>query len=116
MLNNILSGWRPAITKIFITLGIVGLLMVCLPVIAAAFFVDHKWECANTKLLQEGLEINGEKIIASGTVFEDNLIMTFWTSPDGDWTILVTPRSTPELSCITLYGNKLRTLKLKTYI
>jgi hypothetical protein len=116
MLNNILSGWRPAITKIFAIIGVVSLLAVCVPVIAAAFFVENKWECAKTSLLQEGLEINGEKIIASGTVFNEALVMTFWANPEGEWSILVTPISEPEHSCITLYGTKFRTLKLKTFI
>lgn len=107
MLNNILSGCRPAITKLAIGGILLFLLAKCIPVLAAVA-VDSKWTCAPTKEIIEALSQNGEEIIATGAV-EEVLFMTFWANRTSrDWTLVVTSKESAEVSCVVLYGTKLR--------
>jgi hypothetical protein len=108
MLNNILNGWRPAITKLAIGGILLFLLVKCIPVLAAVA-VEAKWTCGPTKEVIETLTQSGEEIIATGAV-EEVLFMTFWANRSTrDWTLVVTGKENSEVSCVVLYGTKLRT-------
>jgi hypothetical protein len=115
MHNNIQSGWRPAITKIILTAGLVYLILFCASIISAALVIESKWTCGATKEVYESLSRNGEEIVATGTV-DDRFVMTFWTNSDADWSLVVTSVKTFEASCVVIYGNNHRKLRAKTYI
>lgn len=107
MLNNILNGWRPLITKLAIVCVLLFLLAKCIPVLAAVA-VDSKWTCGSTKEVIETLSQAGEEIIATGSV-EEVLFMTFWANrATKDWTLVVTGKENVEVSCVVIHGTKLR--------
>lgn len=115
MLNNIPSGWRPAITKIAIVCGLIYLISVCIPVLASAFSVESKWVCGPSAEVGEALSKNNEDVIATGVVGKNDFVMTFWASRSGDWTLVATGKD-GELSCVVVYGKGLRTMQTKTFI
>jgi hypothetical protein len=110
MLNNILNGWRPLITKLAVIGILLYLVAKCIPVLAASVVVDSKWTCGPSKEVGEALSSNGEDIIATGTV--DNLfVMTFWANRDTrEWTLVLTDNNNREISCVVVYGSKLKTI------
>ena len=114
MLNNILNGWRPAITKLILALAGLYLVALCLPVLAKTFLADSKWVCSSTKEVKEALGNNGEKIIGLGKVQED-VLMSFWYGKDGDWTVVAT-HADSEKSCIVLFGKNFVPINPKDYI
>lgn len=110
MLNNILNGWRPLITK----LAIIGILLYLLakgiPVLAASVVVDSKWTCGPSKEVGEALTTNGEDIIATGVV-DDLFVMSFWANRETrEWTLVLTDNKNRDISCVVAYGSKLRTI------
>ena len=108
MLNNILNGWRPAITK----LTIIGLLLyfIAKSVLASSIIVESKWACGASLEVGEALHDGGEEIIATGAV-DDLFIMSFWANKTTrEWTLVLTDNKKRELSCIVAYGSKLRTI------
>lgn len=108
MLNNILNGWRPAITK----LTIIGLVLyfVAKSVLASSIIVDSKWACGASLEIGEALGSSGEEIIATGAV-DDMFIMSFWANrTTREWTLVLTDNGNRELSCVVAYGSKLRTV------
>ena len=109
MLNNILNGWRTLITKLAIASLLLYLIIKCIPVLAAVT-VDSKWTCSESKEIVDVLVSSGEEIIATGAV-DEILVMTFWTNRSTkDWTLVLTSDKTREISCIVIYGNKLKTI------
>ncbi|CAB4241887.1 hypothetical protein UFOVP71_425 [uncultured Caudovirales phage] len=115
MLNNTPNGWRPAITKIALTLVLVYVISICISVIAAAFVIESEWNCGSSKEVYTLLSNNGEEIVATGTV-GDKFLMTLWAGRDSEWSVVVTSVKTFELSCIVIYGNNYKKLKEKTFI
>lgn len=108
MLNNILNGWRPAITKIAIAGILLYLVAKCIPVLAAGVVVDSKWTCGTSKEVGETLIANGEDIIATGVV-EDLFLMSFWANRETrEWTLVLTDNKNREISCVVAYGSKLK--------
>ncbi len=108
MLNNILNGWRPAITKIAIIGILLYLVAKCIPVLAATALVDSKWSCGTSKEVGESLIANGEDIIATGVV-EDLFLMSFWANRETrEWTLVLTDNKNREISCVVAYGSKLK--------
>ena len=108
MLNNILNGWRPAITKLII-IGLV-LYFVAKSVLASSVLVESKWACGSSLELGTSLKSIGEEIIATGAV--DNMfIMSFWASQETrEWTLVLTDNTNREISCVVAYGSKLKTI------
>jgi hypothetical protein len=84
-------------------------------VISAALVIESKWTCGTTQEVYESLASNNEEIVATGTV-DDRFVMTFWTNPDADWSLVVTSLKTIEASCVVIYGNNHRKLRAKIYI
>lgn len=115
MRNNIQNGWQRAITKILTITLTICILLVCLPVIASAFNVDSKITCAPTLEVRDALVGNDEQIVVTGFVTAE-VFMTLWTNKTGDWTIVITNKSSKETSCVVLHGVGLRALKEKIYI
>jgi hypothetical protein len=110
MLNNILNGWRPLITKIAIFGLLLYLIAKCIPVLAASVIVDSKWTCGPSLEVGATLNANGEDIIATGVV-DDLFVMTFWANRDTrEWTLVLTDNKNREISCVVAYGSKLRTI------
>jgi len=110
MLNNILSGCRPLITKLAIIGFLLYLLAKCIPVLAAGIVVDSKWTCGTSKEVGETLTDNGEEIIATGAA-NDMFIMSFWANRETrEWTLVLTDNNNREISCVVVYGNKLRNI------
>ena len=108
MLNNILNGWRPAITKLII-IGLV-LYFVAKSVLASSIIVDSKWACGASSEIGTSLKSSGEEIIATGAV-DDMFIMSFWANrTTREWTLVLTDNGNRELSCIVAYGSKLKTI------
>lgn len=110
MLNNILNGWRPLITKLAIIGILLYLLVKGIPVLAASVVVDSKWTCGPSKEVGEALLANGEDIIATGIV-DDLFVMSFWANRDTrEWTLVLTDNKNREISCVVAYGSKLKTV------
>lgn len=110
MLNNILNGWRPLITKLAIIGILLYLVAKCIPVLAASVVVDSKWTCGPSKDVGEALIGNGEDIIATGIV-DDLFVMSFWANRDTrEWTLVLTDNKNREISCVVAYGSKLKTI------
>ena len=108
MLNNILNGWRPAITKLII-IGLV-LYFVAKSVLASSIIVDSKWACGASLEIGTSLKSSGEEIIATGAV-DDMFIMSFWANKETrEWTLVLTDNGNKELSCVVAYGSKLKTI------
>ena len=108
MLNNILNGWRPAITKITI-IGL-ALYFIVRSVMASSVIVDSKWACGPSLEIGEALLEGGEEVIATGTV-DDLFLMSFWANKaTREWTLVLTDNKNRELSCVVAYGSKLRTV------
>ena len=108
MLNNILNGWRPLITK----LAIIGLILyfIVKSVMASNIVVESKWACGSSMEVGEALLGGGEEIIATGVV-DDLFIMSFWANKTTrEWTLVLTDNKNKELSCVVAYGSKLRTV------
>jgi hypothetical protein len=84
-------------------------------VISAALVIESKWTCGTTKEVYESLSRNNEEIVATGTV-DDRFIMTFWASPDADWSLVVTSVKTFQASCVVIYGNNHRKFQAKNFI
>ena len=108
MLNNILNGWRPAITK----LAIIGLVLyfIAKSVLASSIIVESKWACGASMEVGEALLGGGEEIIATGAV-DDMFIMSFWANrTTREWTLVLTDNKNRELSCVVAYGSKLKTV------
>ncbi len=115
MHNNIQNGWRPVITKIIIILGLTYLVSICIPVLVSSFAADSKWVCGSNSDVGHTLVSNNEDIIASGSIGDNDFLMTFWASPRGDWTLVATKNS-GDYSCVVIHGSGLKTLKSKTFI
>jgi hypothetical protein len=115
MLNNTRNGWRLATIKLILTGGLLYFVW-CLPALASAFFMESKWVCGNHKEVAESLLANGEEVIASGRVGEDNLLMTFWTNNRKEWSLVISAKPEVNISCIVIYGGELRSVKAKTVI
>jgi hypothetical protein len=110
MLNNILNGWRPLITKLAIFGFLLYVLVKCIPALAASVTVDSKWTCGTSKEVGEALMDNGEQIIATGAV-DDMFIMSFWANKETrEWTLVLTDNKDRDISCVVAYGDKLRTI------
>ena len=78
--------------------------------LAAAVAVDTKWACGSSKEVGETLLENGEEIIATGSS-DDMFIMSFWANRETrEWTLVVTDNKKSEISCVVLYGTRLKTL------
>lgn len=116
MLNNILNGWRPAITKLAIIAFLLYIIVKSIPALAAGVIVDSKWNCGTSAEVGEGLIEYGEEVIATGAV-EDMFIMTFWVNRENrSWTIVLTESKDKEVSCVVAYGTKLKTIPLPTRV
>jgi len=95
-------------TKLLIILGLVGLLAVSIPVIAAVFQIETKWQCSDSAHIVGILTESGSSVIATGDVGiagSNRIHMSFWVGNNtGEWTIVATPKPNMETSCIVLYG------------
>jgi hypothetical protein len=119
MLNNILNGYRPLITK----LGVISLLAFCI------FFVFTSLQakeadkpsyveipstlvCGETRLFLNGVRNAGEVPFGVGNSDDDeNYIVTFWANfKTQTWTIAVTDKTQPNITCVMQTGNKLKFL------
>lgn len=108
MLNIILNGWRPAITKIAILCGLVGLAAWTLPAIAQAFFLRSNWICDRTETVVEALKGANESVRAVGKMQlseTEGLIMSIWVSKEGSWSVIATSQKSPTISCIVVTGD-----------
>jgi hypothetical protein len=114
MPNNILNGWRRVINRIlFITL-IVYLLIICVPVIASAIYINNKWTCGSTQELYKGLTGVGETLVSTGIVGDNVFYMSLWAnSATGTWTIIASMYKEPATSCIVLDGSRFQTQKAR---
>jgi acyl-CoA reductase-like NAD-dependent aldehyde dehydrogenase len=83
---------------------------VCISVLAAALLLESSWECGTTKEVFNVLRQNGEEAVATGLV-DDRFYMSFWTSPDSAWSLVVTSTKTVEASCIVISGKNHKKLK-----
>jgi hypothetical protein len=111
MLNNILNGWRPLITKLAIVVILLYVIVKGIPVLAAGA-VDSKWNCGTSAEVGEALMEYGEEVIATGVV-EDLFLMTFWANrSERSWTLVFTDNKNREISCVVAYGTKLKTIPL----
>jgi hypothetical protein len=116
MLNNILNGWRQFTTKLLIICGLLYLIAVCIPVLAASIAVDTKWQCLPTKELSASLSGEGESVIGSGLI-DGVFFVTLWNSLEtGTWSVVVTPLEDQSMSCIVLYGQQFKSHKHKLTI
>lgn len=113
MHNNILNGWRLAITKIVIACGLLYIISLSLPVISSAFNISPKWMCGSSKEVGLALTSNDEGVIATGIVSENNLLMTFWANSLGDWTLVATGNA-GEYSCVVVHGKGFRPRQLSS--
>jgi hypothetical protein len=116
MLNNILNGWRPLITKLAIIGVLLYILVKSIPVLASGGIVDSKWNCGTSAEVGQALIEYGEEVIATGAV-EDLFLMTFWVNRDErNWTLVLTDNKNREISCVVAYGTKLKTFPLPAKI
>lgn len=117
MLNNIQNGWRQVINRIlFITL-IVYLLIICIPVIASAVYINNKWTCGSTREVYEGLTGVGETTISTGAVGDNVFFMSLWAnSTTGTWTIVASMYKDTATSCIVLEGSRFQSKKPSTLL
>jgi len=116
MLNNILNGWRPLTTKLGIGF-LVGFVVVCSwPVAAEVFNLDTKWVCGETTQLGKELQAGGEQIVGVGSM--DGIIMvSIWVNVDSrTWTIVASPLSKKETSCIVVHGDKFKAIEVRDTI
>jgi hypothetical protein len=117
MLNNILNGWRPLITKV----GIVSLLILVIaflawPANAEVFKLESSWTCGKTQDLANGLKAAEEDVIAVGSI--DGVVMfSLWAnSKTRTFTAVGTSVADPETSCIIIHGGKLSIMLPKTTV
>lgn len=107
MLNIIPTGWRPAITRIFLLCGLVWLVAWALPAIAQAFLLRTAWVCSSTQTVVGALKEADESVRAIGksqTGDNESIIMSIWISKDGSWSIIATSQKDPNISCVVLTG------------
>lgn len=117
MLNNIQNGWRRLTTRVVLIIGIVYFICVSnFPAIAETVLIDSKWQCTSTSELKTSLEANGEQIAFAGKVGDNELIFTLWSSKKGDWSVVATPVSQPDISCMVIFGTGFRDMKPKMTI
>lgn len=116
MLNNTRNGWRQATIKLILAGGLLYFLVWCLPAFAAAFFMESKWTCGSNREVADSLIANGEEVIATGRVGDDDLLMTFWANKHKEWTLVISAKQETNISCIVIFGNELRSTKAKTVI
>lgn len=117
MLNNILNGWRPAITKIgFITLLAFCVAFLAWPVNAEVFKLDSQWTCGKTTELATELKAAGEDVVMVGSI-DGVVVFTLWANPNTrTFTAVATPKAKPETSCIIIHGDKLSVMPPKTTV
>ena len=107
MLNITQTGWRPAITKIFIFCGLAWIAIWTLPAIAQAFLLRTAWVCSSTQTVVGALKEANESVRAIGksqTGDNESIIMSIWISKDGSWSIIATSQKDPSVSCVVLSG------------
>lgn len=107
MLNIIPTGWRQVITRIIILCGLAGIAVWALPAIAQAFLLRTSWVCSSTKTVVEALKEANESVKAIGKSQagdNESIIMSFWISKDGSWSIIATSQKDPNISCVVLTG------------
>ena len=108
MLNNILNGWRPAITKLGIISLIVLVTFYTWPVNAEVFKLESNWTCGKTLDLGKELQGAGEQIIGTGKI-DGVVMMTIWVNTTTrSWTMVATPVATPDTSCIIIHGDNFK--------
>jgi deoxycytidylate deaminase len=79
-------------------------------VLADVVAVDSKWACGTSREVGETLSDGGEEIIATGSA-DELFLMSFWANRETrEWTIVVTDGKNREISCVVLYGTKLKTI------
>jgi hypothetical protein len=115
MHNNILNGWRQAITKILVVCGLVYLISISVPTIASAFGKSSKWTCGSSVEVGEALSDNNENVIATGSISNGEFLMSFWANQYGDWTVVATGENA-SYSCVVVHGKGFKTLRTKTFI
>jgi len=116
MLNNILNGWRPAITKLGIISLIVLVTFYTWPVKAEVFKLESNWTCGKTVDLVAELRSAGEDVVITGAI--DGVVMlTFWVNPTTrTFTAVGTPVANPDTSCIIIHGTKATAMPPKNMI
>lgn len=115
MPNNTLNGWRQAITKIAVVCGLIYLVSISVPIIASSFGKDSKWVCGPSTEVGQALIGNKEIVIATGSIGDDDFLMSFWANPIGEWTLVATGRGA-DYSCVVVHGNSFKSMRVKTFI
>jgi hypothetical protein len=117
MPNNILNGWRRAITKITLALLLLYVLAMSVPVIATNATINSKWICGDSSDLYQGLTELGETAVATGIVGDDLFFMSFWANAEtGTWTVVVSKTKDYGKSCMVLEGTNYRNRKRNTLL
>lgn len=123
MLNNILNGYRPLITK----LGVISLLAFCIafaltptnakdtpvaPGQASPYFdLPTVLKCGPTNDFLEIVQGKAEEeLIAVGNSDDDSqYVISIWTSPKtGTWTIALMDTKYPSITCIVHTGKNFK--------
>lgn len=116
MLNNILNGWRPLTTKLGIGFLIGFVIVFSWPVAAEVFHLDTKWVCGDTLQLGKELQAAGEQIVGVGSM-DEVIMVSIWVNIESrSWTIVASPLSKKETSCIVVRGDKFKVIEIKETI
>jgi len=116
MLNNILNGWRPLTTKLSLGILLGFVIVFSWPVAAEVFNLDTKWVCGDTLQLGKELRAAGEQIVGVGSM-DEVIMIAIWVNVESrSWTIVASPRSKKETSCIVIHGNNFKPIEIKEMI
>jgi hypothetical protein len=116
MLNNIRTGWQQLTTKLSLGILFGFVIVFSWPVAAEVFNLDTKWVCGETQALGKELRSAGEQVVGVGSM--DGIIMvSIWVNVDSrTWTIVASPLSKKETSCIVVHGDKFKAIEVRDTI